>query len=66
MVKMWAYGTTKDHLKTTLDIPFNKRLPSDGLIKFEVEIPTVGPDEVLVKVDASALNYNSKCWLCKA
>lgn len=59
MVKMWAYGTTKDHLKTTLDIPFNKRLPSDGLIKFEVEIPTVGPDEVLVKVDASALNYNS-------
>jgi hypothetical protein len=59
MVKMWAYGTTKGHLKSTLDISFDKRMPSDGLIKLEVDIPTVGPDDVLVKVNASALNYNS-------
>ena len=59
MVKMWAYGTTKSHLEKTLSIPLDQRKPSDGLIRMEVDIPAIDPDEVLIRVKASALNYNS-------
>lgn len=57
--KMWAYGTTRSHLEKTLSIPLEQRKPSDGLVRMQVEIPKIGPDEVLIRVKASALNYNS-------
>ena len=59
MVKMWAYGTTKSHLEKTISIPLDQRKPSDGIIRMEVDIPEIGPDEVLLRVKSSALNYNS-------
>ena len=56
---MWCYGTTKDQLQATLAVPFEERRPSNGIIRFSCDIPSISPDEVLIEVKASALNYNS-------
>lgn len=56
---MWAFGISKDKIKKVIDQPFQGRMPSQGIEKFEVEKPVLKSDEVLIQVKASALNYNS-------
>ena len=56
---MWAYGITKKRIQEVIKIPFNQRMPSVGLEKLNVPKPKIKDDEVLVRVQASALNYNS-------
>jgi crotonyl-CoA reductase len=56
---MWAYGITKDKIKTITRIPVNKRIPSNGIEKLNVPIPKIDDLEVLIKVKSSSLNYNS-------
>ncbi len=56
---MWAYGVNKDIVANLQKIPLADRKPSDGVIKMEVPEPILNDDEVLIKVKASALNYNS-------
>ena len=56
---MWAYAVTKESLSKVSKIDFNKRLPSTGIELVDVPIPNLKPNEVLVKVQSSALNYNS-------
>ena len=56
---MWAYGITKDKIKTIIRIPVNKRIPSNGIEKLNVPIPKIDDLEVLIKVKSSSLNYNS-------
>jgi crotonyl-CoA reductase len=56
---MWAYGIDKEKVAALQKIPLDQRKPSDGLVKLEVPKPQLNDDEVLIKVKASALNYNS-------
>ncbi|MBL6679144.1 MAG: crotonyl-CoA carboxylase/reductase [Flavobacteriaceae bacterium] len=56
---MWAYGIDKETVKKATSIPVSKRKPSDYLIKLDVPKPQISSNEVLVKVNSSALNYNS-------
>lgn len=56
---MWAYGVNKEISNNLQKIPLKDRKPSDGVIRMEVPEPVLNDDEVLVKVKASALNYNS-------
>ena len=56
---MWAYGLSKNNINKIIQIPIDDRLPSHGLEKIDVEKPRINDDEVLVKVKASSLNYNS-------
>ena len=56
---MWAYGLHKKDLPEILKVPLDKRKPSEGLRLLDVKMPDVGFGEVLVKIKASALNYNS-------
>lgn len=56
---MWAYGINKDHLTQLQKTPLSERTPSQGIIRLDVELPRLQEDEVLIKVKASALNYNS-------
>jgi crotonyl-CoA reductase len=56
---MWAYGVNKDIVANLQKIPLADRKPSDGVIRLEVPEPILNDDEVLIKVKASALNYNS-------
>ena len=56
---MWAYGSDKNSVKNATSIPLEYRKPSDGCCLLDVPIPEISHDEVLVKVKASALNYNS-------
>ncbi len=56
---MWAYGINKEAALNLQKIPLDQRKPSNGLIKMEVPEPILNDDEVLIKVKASALNYNS-------
>jgi len=56
---MWAYGINKDTVKKAVGIELDKRKPSDYLVKLDVPIPDISSNEVLVKVNCSALNYNS-------
>ena len=59
MTTMWAYGIDKETHAEIAKKPLENRVPSDGIRKLSVPIPTLKPDEVLVEVFASALNYNS-------
>ena len=59
MVNMWAYGIEKERLIETRSITLKDRQPSSGIRLLSVPRPTVGPDDVLVEMCASALNYNS-------
>lgn len=56
---MWAYGIDKETVKKAVSIDLGKRKPSDYLLKLDVPIPEISSNEVLVKVNCSALNYNS-------
>ena len=56
---MWAYGIDKKKSLDLAKIPLSERKPSDGIAKLEVQEPSLNDDEVLIKVKASALNYNS-------
>lgn len=56
---MWAYGIDKETVKKAVQVPLDKRNPSDYLLKLEVPKPDISANEVLVKVKCSALNYNS-------
>jgi crotonyl-CoA reductase len=56
---MWAYGIDKETVKKAVSIPLNNRKPSDSLVKLDVPVPEISSNEVLVKVNCSALNYNS-------
>lgn len=56
---MWAYGVNKDIVANLQKIPLADRKPSAGVQKLEVPEPILNDDEILVKVKASALNYNS-------
>lgn len=56
---MWAYGIDKETVKKAVSIDLSERKPSDYLVKLEVPIPEISSNEVLVKVNCSALNYNS-------
>ena len=59
MNTMWAYGIDAERHAFTTKKPLVNRKPSDGIKKLLVPIPKLKPDEVLVEVFASALNYNS-------
>lgn len=59
MKKMWAYGLDTETLSILSKKPLDERKPSMGIKKLSVPIPNLMPDEVLVEVYASALNYNS-------
>jgi crotonyl-CoA reductase len=56
---MWAYGVNKDLVANLQKVPLADRKPSNGVVKMEVPKPVLQDDEVLIKVKASALNYNS-------
>ncbi len=56
---MWAYGANKDFSSKMSKIDLNKKKPSDGIKKLDVDIPKLNSDEVLIKVKSSALNFNS-------
>jgi crotonyl-CoA reductase len=56
---MWAYGIDKKTAKKADSVPLDKRKPSDYLVKLDVPKPEISSNEVLVKVNCSALNYNS-------
>lgn len=56
---MWAYGVNKEIVANLQKIPLAQRKPSDGVVRMEVPKPILLDDEVLIKVKASALNYNS-------
>ena len=56
---MWAYGTKKSHSKSLQSIEINRRNPSNGITRLNVKKPKIKSNEVLIKVKASALNYNS-------
>ena len=55
---MWAYGIDKESSIKLQKIHLSERKPSDGIKKLEVPEPKLNDDEVLIKVKASALNYN--------
>jgi len=54
---MWAYGTTKKNRMHTLNKANDK--PSFGIERFEIDLPELKSGEVLIKVKASGLNFNS-------
>jgi crotonyl-CoA reductase len=56
---MWAYGVDKEKLKEIQSVRLEDRIPSLGIKKLDVPIPTLKPDEVLIKPKYSALNFNS-------
>jgi len=59
MKTMWAYGQSRGLGIKVSKTPFDGRKPSGGIEKLEVPIPEIAADEVLVRVKAAALNYNS-------
>ena len=56
---MWAYGITRSSLSKLNKIEPEHRKPSDGIVKFEIAIPEINDDEVLIEVKSSSLNFNS-------
>lgn len=56
---MWAYGIYKETVKKAVAVPLQNRNPSDSLVKLDVPVPEISSNEVLIKVNCSALNYNS-------
>ncbi len=56
---MWAYGLDKDGNQALQKIAPNKRKPSDGIKRLNIELPKLKCDEVLLKIKTSSLNYNS-------
>ena len=56
---MWAYGVTKKSVDEVSKLKLSERKPSEGVLKMDVPIPEINNDEVLIKVKASALNFNS-------
>ncbi len=56
---MWAFGIDKNGSKEIQKKALIDRKPSDGLKVLEVEKLIPQPDEVIIKVKSSALNYNS-------
>ncbi len=56
---MWAYGTSKSFREKNIRAKTEINLPSEGITVLEVGLPEIKPDEVLIKVKSSALNYNS-------
>ena len=56
---MWAYGVTKKSVDEVSKIKLEDRIPSMGVRKLDVPVPKLNDDEVLIKVKASALNFNS-------
>ena len=56
---MWAYGIDKETVKKAVSVNLDNRKPSDYLVKLDVPKPEISSNEVLVKVNCSALNYNS-------
>lgn len=54
-----GYGICKKAINDVVKIPLDDRTPSLGLKKIGFAIPELQPDEVLIRVHASALNYNS-------
>ena len=56
---MWAYGINKEAVKKAVSTPLQNRKPSDSVVKLDVPVPEISSNEVLVKVNCSALNFNS-------
>ena len=56
---MWAYGVTKKSVDEVSKLKLSERKPSEGVLKMDVPVPEINDDEVLIKVKASALNFNS-------
>jgi crotonyl-CoA reductase len=56
---MWAYGITKNQHNDLCKVDETLRTPSMGIHKIDVPIPRLKSGEVLVKVKASALNFNT-------
>ena len=56
---MWAYGVTKKSVDEVSKLKLVDRIPSKSVRKLDIPIPVINDDEVLIKVKASALNFNS-------
>ena len=56
---MWAFGQNKSDIKKIIRSPQHKRVPSLGIKKINVPVPKIKPDEILIKIKSSALNYNN-------
>ena len=55
----WFFGISKNKIQQVIQNPIKDRMPSQGIEKIEIDKPLLKDDEVLVKVMASSLNYNS-------